>query len=188
MFMCIKNFPLSDHKHSFFFFVTETFFREEKPNCRTEPDDARFQPCCNDEGQSSGPSCVKLSSARAHDNSTSMLPPLCQLDIEVIKNLPPEIFSEMNDMYNGSLYNIMKKYEEDTKNMKYKEGPLEENEITLPSGYQKMGSNVDGNMTSRQTACPESYSDNKNKGKQPLCSPDLPLSSLPLQSKVNLLT
>lgn len=146
-------------------------------------DDASCQPCCTDEGKSSGPSHAKLSSARTHDNRTSMLPPLCQLDIEVIKNLPPEIFSEMNDMYNGKLYDFMKKYEEDTANVKFTESLLEENETTLPSGYQKISSNVGGNMTNHQTTCPESYSDNKNKGKLPLCSPDLPLSSLPLQSK-----
>ena len=31
------------------------------------------------------------------------LPPLSELDLEVLKNLPPEIISEMNDMYKGEL-------------------------------------------------------------------------------------
>ncbi|KAF8687427.1 hypothetical protein HU200_043119 [Digitaria exilis] len=35
------------------------------------------------------------------------LPPLSQLDLEVLKNLPPEIMSEMNDMYNGELQGLL---------------------------------------------------------------------------------
>ncbi|KAL2349558.1 hypothetical protein Fmac_003558 [Flemingia macrophylla] len=40
--------------------------------------------------------------ARTHD-SISTPPPLCNLDVEVIKNLPPEVFSELNDVYGGKL-------------------------------------------------------------------------------------
>ncbi|TVU08622.1 hypothetical protein EJB05_42031, partial [Eragrostis curvula] len=35
------------------------------------------------------------------------LPPLSQLDPEVLKNLPPEIISEMNDMYKGELHGFL---------------------------------------------------------------------------------
>lgn len=35
------------------------------------------------------------------------LPPLSQLDLEVLKNLPPEIMSEMNEMYKGELQGLM---------------------------------------------------------------------------------
>ncbi|CAL0332106.1 unnamed protein product [Lupinus luteus] len=36
-------------------------------------------------------------------------PPLCQLDVEVIKNLPPEVFSELNEMYGGKLVDFVAK-------------------------------------------------------------------------------
>ena len=35
------------------------------------------------------------------------LPPLSQLDLEVLKNLPPEIISEMNEMYKGELQGLV---------------------------------------------------------------------------------
>lgn len=35
------------------------------------------------------------------------LPPLSQLDLEVLKNLPPEIMSEMNEMYKGELQGLV---------------------------------------------------------------------------------
>ncbi|KAK8456031.1 hypothetical protein SEVIR_4G264900v4 [Setaria viridis] len=45
------------------------------------------------------------------DRSTGVhnveLPPLSQLDLEVLKNLPPEIMSEMNDMYKGELQGLL---------------------------------------------------------------------------------
>ena len=31
------------------------------------------------------------------------LPPMNELDIGVIESLPPEVYSEINDMYNGKL-------------------------------------------------------------------------------------
>uniref|UniRef100_A0A0D3GK68 DNA repair protein REV1 n=1 Tax=Oryza barthii TaxID=65489 RepID=A0A0D3GK68_9ORYZ len=44
------------------------------------------------------------------DRSTRVgveLPPLSELDLEVLKNLPPEIISEMNDMYKGELHGFL---------------------------------------------------------------------------------
>ncbi|OEL32909.1 DNA repair protein REV1 [Dichanthelium oligosanthes] len=45
------------------------------------------------------------------DRSTGVhnveLPPLSQLDLEVLKNLPPEIMSEMNAMYKGELQGLL---------------------------------------------------------------------------------
>ncbi|CAL4966740.1 unnamed protein product [Urochloa decumbens] len=45
------------------------------------------------------------------DRSTGVhnveLPPLSHLDLEVLKNLPPEIMSEMNDMYKGELQGLL---------------------------------------------------------------------------------
>ncbi|KAM0825990.1 hypothetical protein ACQ4PT_069173 [Festuca glaucescens] len=54
--------------------------------------------------------CVASHSSKANltiDRSTRVdaieLPPLSELDLEVLKNLPPEIISEMNVMYKGEL-------------------------------------------------------------------------------------
>uniref|UniRef100_A0A0E0HUT2 DNA repair protein REV1 n=1 Tax=Oryza nivara TaxID=4536 RepID=A0A0E0HUT2_ORYNI len=44
------------------------------------------------------------------DRSTRVgveLPPLSELDLEVVKNLPPEIIYEMNDMYKGELHGFL---------------------------------------------------------------------------------
>ncbi|KAF2928215.1 hypothetical protein DAI22_06g261900 [Oryza sativa Japonica Group] len=44
------------------------------------------------------------------DRSTRVgveLPPLSELDLEVLKNLPPEIIYEMNDMYKGELHGFL---------------------------------------------------------------------------------
>ncbi|XP_043710957.1 DNA repair protein REV1 isoform X4 [Telopea speciosissima] len=40
-------------------------------------------------------------------NQVSALPPICHLDRGVIESLPPEIFSEVNEMYGGKLVDFM---------------------------------------------------------------------------------
>ncbi|KAK9287385.1 hypothetical protein L1049_015803 [Liquidambar formosana] len=42
-------------------------------------------------------------------NEISELPPLCNLDIGVIESLPPELFSEINEMYGGKLIDFIAK-------------------------------------------------------------------------------
>lgn len=161
-------------------FVTEPLGPERKNDYRCQQNDADCQQCCINENLSSGGTAhIKQSSAGSHENRTMMLPALCHLDTEVIKNLPPEIFSEMNDMYNGKLFDFMKKYtdEEGKMNANAFETPLEGNEMTLSSGYKKKGSAADGNMTSGETARLKPFPDTKNKGKRPLCSLDLPFQS-----------
>ncbi|XP_021305826.1 DNA repair protein REV1 isoform X2 [Sorghum bicolor] len=58
----------------------------------------------------SGPSHTAEVNVRS-DRSTVVhnieLPPLSQLDLEVLKNLPPEIISEMNEMYKGELQGLV---------------------------------------------------------------------------------
>lgn len=58
----------------------------------------------------SGPSHTAEANLR-NDRSTIFhnveLPPLSQLDLEVLKNLPPEIMSEMNEMYKGELQSLV---------------------------------------------------------------------------------
>uniref|UniRef100_A0A0A9EST8 DNA repair protein REV1 n=1 Tax=Arundo donax TaxID=35708 RepID=A0A0A9EST8_ARUDO len=64
----------------------------------------------------SGPSSIDAASHSSEvnlrsDRSTGVhnvdLPPLSQLDLEVLKNIPPEIISEMNDMYKGELHGFL---------------------------------------------------------------------------------
>lgn len=64
----------------------------------------------------SGPSSIGLISHSSEvnlrsDRSTGVrnveLPPLSQLDLDVLKILPPEIMSEMNDMYKGELQGLL---------------------------------------------------------------------------------
>ncbi|KAH9655848.1 DNA repair protein REV1 [Citrus sinensis] len=48
-----------------------------------------------------------LSSCQASSNQT--LPPLCHLDMGVVENLPPELFSELNETYGGKLVDFIAK-------------------------------------------------------------------------------
>ncbi|KAI3695596.1 hypothetical protein L1987_78594 [Smallanthus sonchifolius] len=43
-------------------------------------------------------------------NHSSDVPPLSDLDSDVLESLPPEIFSEINDLYGGKLKNFMSKH------------------------------------------------------------------------------
>ncbi|KAK7308786.1 hypothetical protein RJT34_05017 [Clitoria ternatea] len=45
----------------------------------------------------------KIPNNQSSLNSISTPPPLCNLDVEVIRNLPPEVFSELNEIYGGKL-------------------------------------------------------------------------------------
>ncbi|RDX93279.1 DNA repair protein REV1, partial [Mucuna pruriens] len=45
----------------------------------------------------------KIPNNQASTDPISTPPPLCNLDIEVIRNLPPEVFSELNEIYGGKL-------------------------------------------------------------------------------------
>lgn len=58
-------------------------------------------------GVASHSSKVNLTSGRSTRVHAVELPPLSELDLEVLKNLPPEIISEMNDMYKGELHGFL---------------------------------------------------------------------------------
>ncbi|XP_014520837.1 DNA repair protein REV1 isoform X1 [Vigna radiata var. radiata] len=45
----------------------------------------------------------KIPANEASTDPISTPPPLCNLDIEVIRNLPPDVFSELNEIYRGKL-------------------------------------------------------------------------------------
>ncbi|KAK9053446.1 hypothetical protein SSX86_030080 [Deinandra increscens subsp. villosa] len=47
-------------------------------------------------------------------NHSSDVPPLSDLDSDVLEKLPPEIFSEINDIYSGKLSNFMSKHKLDS--------------------------------------------------------------------------
>ncbi|XP_028095959.1 DNA repair protein REV1 isoform X2 [Camellia sinensis] len=49
------------------------------------------------------------SNAEAPVNQDLALPPLDDLDLGVIEGLPPDLFSEINDMYDGKLINLISK-------------------------------------------------------------------------------
>jgi hypothetical protein len=51
--------------------------------------------------------CPSGCSAVSRGSNLSELPPLSHLDLDVIRNLPPEIFSEMNESYKGELCKIL---------------------------------------------------------------------------------
>lgn len=67
----------------------------------------------NDDGNL-GQSCTNLtvsgeSNGEGHINQGSTLPPLCDLDMGVIESLPPDLLSEINDLYGGMLISLMSK-------------------------------------------------------------------------------
>jgi DNA repair protein REV1 len=74
----------------------------------------------------SGPSSIGAASHSSEanprsDRSTRVhnveLPPLSQLDPEVLQNLPPEIISEMNDIYKGELHGFLKGKDSSSKSL-----------------------------------------------------------------------
>ncbi|KAI9181004.1 hypothetical protein LWI28_010199 [Acer negundo] len=50
-----------------------------------------------------------LSNGQECLNQVSALPPLCHLDMGVLENLPPELFSELNEVYDGKLTDFIAK-------------------------------------------------------------------------------
>lgn len=60
-------------------------------------------------GECRGGSSVKIQNNQANANPISTPPPLCHLDVEVIRNLPPEVFSELNEIYGGKLIDYIAK-------------------------------------------------------------------------------
>lgn len=142
---------------------------------------------CSSEALAAGPSHINAST-RSHENRIPMLPPLVELDADVIKNLPPEIYSEMNDMYNGKLHDFMKAYEEkDGKTNKNLSiiCPPEVKDNILPSGYIKIHCNKEANMTSGETGVMEPFPVTREKGKQPLSAAALSTLILPTQSEAS---
>ncbi|KAG1358964.1 DNA repair protein REV1 [Cocos nucifera] len=132
------------------------------------------------------PSDVNQCSTRSHENRTSALPPLCHLDMDVIKSLPGEIISEMNDMYKGELCPFMEKCEEKDGGG---DGHLSakspaENDTISALCYQRVGCDTSENMTVGPSDSGKLDSSARNKDKQPLCYPAVCMSNLATESKM----
>lgn len=50
-----------------------------------------------------------MSDSEACLNQVSELPPLCHLDMGVLESLPPELFSELNEIYGRKLVDLIAK-------------------------------------------------------------------------------
>lgn len=118
------------------------------------------------------PSDANLGSTRSRENRTSALPPLLYLDIDVVKSLPREIISEMNDMYKGELCAFMEKHEEkDGRGNAYlsTKSPAEENDAISASSYQKACCDTSEGITVGHIVPVKLNSGVRKKGKEPLC-------------------
>lgn len=86
--------------------------------CEGEGDETLGQLCGNsvglsiqmDSNTSNGAACL---------NEVSVPPPLCHLDMGVLKSLPPELFSELNEIYGGKLVDFVAKNKGKTENINH---------------------------------------------------------------------
>ncbi|KAJ3678135.1 hypothetical protein LUZ60_001938 [Juncus effusus] len=58
--------------------------------------------------------CPSTSSAISQGSEITEMPPLSEIDVEFVKNLPPEIISEMDQMYKGALRKFLQAREKET--------------------------------------------------------------------------
>nr|XP_023919582.1 DNA repair protein REV1 isoform X1 [Quercus suber] len=86
--------------------------------CEGEGDEILGQLCGNSVGLS-----VQMdsntSNGAARLDEVSVLPPLCHLDMGVLKSLPPELFSELNEIYGGKLVDLIAKNKGKTENINH---------------------------------------------------------------------
>ncbi|KAJ1388369.1 UmuC domain [Sesbania bispinosa] len=71
--------------------------------------DGISSPECRDSQGSSVQIDKKIQNNQASSDPNTTPPPLCHLDVEVIQNLPPEVFSELNEIYGGKLVDYIAK-------------------------------------------------------------------------------
>ena len=64
--------------------------------------------------------------ASSSETQISYLPPISELDINVIKSLHPEILTEMNDMYHGKLSELIMNWDDKFSSPRrdYSESPI----------------------------------------------------------------
>lgn len=78
--------------------------------------DSTCSRACRDLPGSSVEMDNKIPNNQASTNPISTPPPLCNLDVEVIRNLPPEVFSELNEIYGGKLIDYIANSKSTSKN------------------------------------------------------------------------
>ncbi|KAJ4798862.1 DNA repair protein REV1 [Rhynchospora pubera] len=73
------------------------------------------QSCSTNHSREDAPSgaCPSSSSAVSQGSNISELPPLSHIDLDVVRNLPPEIFLEMNGLYKGELRKILESQQQE---------------------------------------------------------------------------
>ncbi|XP_072971771.1 DNA repair protein REV1 isoform X2 [Typha angustifolia] len=86
-------------------------WRLHRADSDNQQNDRKSTISCNNE--ISCPANANLGNSCADADSISQLPPLGHLDLEVVKNLPPEIISEINAMYKGELHGFMEMHQEE---------------------------------------------------------------------------
>ncbi|KAK7405827.1 hypothetical protein VNO78_07437 [Psophocarpus tetragonolobus] len=69
--------------------------------------DSTSSHACRDLQRSSVEMDSNIPNNQANTGLISTPPPLCNLDVEVIRNLPPEVFSELNEIYRGKLFDYV---------------------------------------------------------------------------------
>jgi DNA repair protein REV1 len=77
-------------------------------DCEGQGDGVSGQTCANSVGLSIEMDS-NMSDSEACQNQVSELPPLCHLDMGVLESLPPELFSELNEIYGGKLVDLIAK-------------------------------------------------------------------------------
>ncbi|KAK1300739.1 DNA repair protein REV1 [Acorus calamus] len=137
--------------------------------------------CVDAPGPSFQPHINQPSGVRITEEPT-ILPPICNIDVEVLKSLPPEIISEINDMYSGRLTEFL-----EVNKMKDDKGNVSDC-TTSYSEVKSNGSKAIYDLKDYSTR----NSVTRNKGKLPFSSPVVspngsPTKQLPDELKVDLL-
>lgn len=121
-------------------------------------------------------------------NTTLGLPSLCSLDVEVVKYLPPEIISEINDIYKGELHHFMEAHEDVNRSIKSCKHTIslpEQGDNSLASSGQAAISDVGGHIAYELN---DSVAGALKKGKLPGGYSEVAISSIATQRKVSCLS
>lgn len=97
---------------------------------------------------------------RSYEMRASALPRLCDLDIDVVKDLPRDIVLEMDDIYEGELSDLIRKSEK-----KGSRSSSCSSSVSLPNEDTNV---IDGYIASGHVDSPELDLGAKDKGKLPV--------------------
>ncbi|XP_020114515.1 uncharacterized protein LOC109728471 isoform X7 [Ananas comosus] len=125
----------------------------------------------------------KIASSLKKGNNEG-LPPLCSLDVEVVKYLPPEIISEINDIYMGELHHFMEAHEDENRSIKSCKRTIslpEQGDNSLASSGQAAISDVGGHTAYELN---DSVAGPLKKGKLPGGYSAVAISSISTQRKM----